>query len=278
MLARYVGTTLATFLIIAGAPALASAKGATARGAKPKAHAAATGGTSAASGVESTVPANVQATSPRGTTTTAPTLHEPHAPIVSKHRTFGLRYKGKIYEVGPSGTVVPYTPPVPTNTVEGATGGDPVGEVADARPRLLVPGSFAKIVEGQAAAPENAPKAVKEIIWAGNEIVGRPYIYGGGHASFKSEGYDCSGTVSYALHGASLIQTPMDSSEMEGWGEAGVGRWVTVFANPGHAYMTVAGLRLDTSSVEDPSGLEGPRWRPLRAENAGFVVRHPGGF
>jgi hypothetical protein len=199
----------------------------------------------------------------------------PHAPITGKIQTQKLEYKGRIFEVGPTGTVVPYTPPQPVNTILGATGGDPVGTAADTKPELLVPGSTAEMIEGQAAAPEAAPKAVKQMIWAANEIVGKPYIYGGGHASFKSAGYDCSGTVSYALHGASLIQTPMDSSEMEGWGEGGVGRWVTIFANPGHAYMTIAGLRLDTSPVEDPVGLEGPEWRPLRSENAGFVKRHP---
>jgi cell wall-associated NlpC family hydrolase len=247
-------------LILASVPSLAGAK-------ETKAYAAATGGTSATSTESSSGEVS------GGSTTTSTTASGPHAPITAKSRK--LSYKGKIYEVGPSGTVVSYATPVPTNTVEGTTGGDPVGEVADARPHLLVPGSTAELIEGQAAAPEAAPKAVKEMIWAANEIVGKPYIYGGGHASFKSEGYDCSGTVSYALHGADLIETPMDSSEMEGWGEAGVGRWVTIFANPGHAYMTIAGLRLDTSPVEDPSGLEGPRWRPLRAGNAGFVRRHP---
>ena len=109
-------------------------------------------------------------------------------------------------------------------------------------------------------------------------MIGLPYIYGGGHASFVSPGYDCSGTVSFALHGASLLATPEDSSEFEAWGSHGAGRWVTIFANGGHAYMTVAGLRLDTSPAEDPANLEGPRWRPLRQTNAGFVVRHPLGL
>lgn len=277
MQARSVGTTLATFLILAATPAVASAKPARAREARVRAYAAATGGTSAASGVESTT-SNTSTTSGSGATSGTWRSHGPHAPIKTRHRMLNIAYKGKVFELGAAGSVVPYTPPAPTNTVEGATGGDPVGEVADTRPRLLVPGSMAKLIEGQAAAPENAPKAVKEMIWAANEIVGKPYIYGGGHASFVSEGYDCSGTVSYALHGASLIETPMDSSEMEGWGESGVGRWVTIFANPGHAYMTIAGLRLDTSPVEDPSGLEGPRWRPIREQNAGFVKRHPEGL
>jgi hypothetical protein len=153
-----------------------------------------------------------------------------------------------------------------------------VGTTADTKPELLVPGSTARYVSGIAAAPMSAPLAVQEIIWAGDDIVGLPYIYGGGHASFESPGYDCSGTVSFALHGAALLTTPEDSGEFEAFGAAGEGRWVTIFTNAGHAYMTVAGLRLDTSSADDPSNQQGPRWRPLRQNNAGFVVRHPVGF
>src|SRR6202042_3177987 len=147
-----------------------------------------------------------------------------------------------------------------------------------ARPELLVPGTTARFVDGLAAAPEGAPAAIQEMIWAGNEIIGLPYIYGGGHASFISPGYDCSGTVSYALHGANLITAPMDSSEFMSWDSSGIGTWVTIFANGGHAYMTVAGLRLDTSPVDDPSDQNGPRWRPLRPGNPGFTVRHPTGL
>jgi cell wall-associated NlpC family hydrolase len=255
-------------MIVAGTPAVASAS-------KTRAIAAATGGTTAAS----TTTSKESSTATGGSNFHRKTAKRIglHAPITATRRRLG--YKGHIYEELPGGTLTIYTPPQPTNTVMGATGGDPVGATADIRPRLLVPGSTAVMLEeGQAAAPENAPKAVKEMIWAANEIVGKPYIYGGGHASFISPGYDCSGTVSYALHGAKLIETPMDSSEMEGWGEAGIGRWVTVFANPGHAYMTIAGLRLDTSPVEDPAGLEGPRWRPLRRWNPGFARRHPEGL
>jgi hypothetical protein len=131
------------------------------------------------------------------------------------------------------------------------------------------------VVDGLAAAPISAPASVQNIIWTGNQIIGLPYIFGGGHASFSSPGYDCSGTVSFALHGASLISTPMDSSEFMGWQSSGVGAWVTVFANGGHAYMTVAGLRLDTSAADDPTNQQGPRWRPLRSANSGFSVRHP---
>ena len=141
-----------------------------------------------------------------------------------------------------------------------------------------MPGSIARYVNGLAAAPMSAPAAVQQIIWAGNQIIGLPYIYGGGHASFESPGYDCSGTVSFALHGASLLAAPEDSSEFMVWGSHGVGRWVTIFSNAGHAYMTVAGLRLDTSAADDPSNQQGPRWRPLRTGNGGFTVRHPLGL
>jgi hypothetical protein len=121
----------------------------------------------------------------------------------------------------------------------------------------------------------SAPPPVQQIIWAGNQIVGLPYIYGGGHGSFDSSGYDCSGTVSFALHGARLLAAPEDSSELMDFSGEGIGRWVTIFSNPEHAYMDVAGLRLDTSTANDPSNLQGPRWRPLRPANGGFTIRHP---
>ena len=192
--------------------------------------------------------------------------------------TPNIAYTGPVYEKTVTGQVVPYVPPAPTGQVNGTTGGMPVGTAADTKPQLLVPGTMARYVDGLAAAPMSVPAAVQEIIWAGNELIGLPYIYGGGHASFISPGYDCSGTVSFALHGANLLQTPEDSSEFEGWGSHGAGRYVTIFANPGHAYMTVAGLRLDTSAADDPSNEQGPRWRPLRQGNEGFVVRHPLGL
>ena len=192
--------------------------------------------------------------------------------------TPNIAYTGPVYEKTVTGQVVPYVPPAPMGQVNGTTGGMPVGTAADTKPQLLVPGTTARYVDGLAAAPISVPAAVQEIIWAGNELIGLPYIYGGGHASFISPGYDCSGTVSFALHGANLLQTPEDSSEFEAWGSHGLGRWVTIFANPGHAYMTVAGLRLDTSSADDPSNEQGPRWRPLRPGNEGFVERHPLGL
>jgi cell wall-associated NlpC family hydrolase len=197
------------------------------------------------------------------------------APVTA--RTPSLTYTGPVYEMSATG-VVPYVPPAPAGETESVTGGSPVGVSAETKPELLVPGNKARYVDGLAAAPMSAPAAVQEIVWAGNQLIGLPYIYGGGHASFISPGYDCSGTVSFALHGANLLAAPEDSSEFEAWGSPGIGRWVTVFANAGHAYMTVAGLRLDTSAADDPSNEQGPRWRPLRQSNGGYVVTHPAGF
>lgn len=205
---------------------------------------------------------------------TAKPLHT--APVTAPTPT--LTYTGPVYEKTVTGQVVPYVPPTPTGQVNGSTGGSPVGVTADTKPELLVPGSTARYVNGLAAAPMSAPASVQEIVWAGNQLIGLPYIFGGGHASFSSPGYDCSGTVSFALHGASLIETPADSSEFMVWGSHGVGRWISIFANGGHAYMTVAGLRLDTSAADDPTNEQGPRWRPLRQGNGGFTVRHPLGL
>ncbi len=133
----------------------------------------------------------------------------------------------------------------------------------------------ATLLLGVAAAPETAPEAVKAAIAAANRIRTKPYIWGGGHARWWSEGYDCSGAVSYALHGAGLIETPMDSGEMAGWGEAGPGRWITVYANAGHAFAVIDGLRWDTAG--DTRGT-GPRWHKAMVSAAGYVARHPAGY
>lgn len=142
-----------------------------------------------------------------------------------------------------------------------------------------VPGSVAQLLpSGRAAAPAVAPYGVKLIIWTANRLIGLPYRYGGGHASFADNAYDCSGSVSYALHAADAIAYPEDSTLLESWGGRGQGKWVTVYANHGHAWMIVAGLRLDTSPVDDPQGLDGPRWRPADRPRAGYRVRHPIGL
>jgi hypothetical protein len=198
-------------------------------------------------------------------------------PVTSRSRS--VIYRGPVYQKLPTGEVVPYVPLGKASQVGEETGGSAAGStVAPAKPELLVPGTHARYVGGLAAAPMSAPEVVQQIVWAGDQIIGLPYIFGGGHASFSAKGYDCSGTVSFALHGGNLLSTPEDSSEFERWGSHGAGRWVAIFANAGHAYMTVAGLRLDTSAADDPSNQQGPRWRPLRTSNGGYAVRHPLGL
>jgi cell wall-associated NlpC family hydrolase len=136
-------------------------------------------------------------------------------------------------------------------------------------------GSTAILLSGIALAPPDAPEAVQSVINAANQIVGRPYVWGGGHAGFYSYGYDCSGSVSWALHGAALIPEPLTSGSLEGWGEAGPGKWITVYANADHTFMEVDGLRWDT--VGDARGT-GPRWHLMPTSTAGFVARHPPGL
>jgi cell wall-associated NlpC family hydrolase len=125
-----------------------------------------------------------------------------------------------------------------------------------------------------AVAPADAPQQVKDAIAAANAITRKPYRYGGGHGSFNDSGYDCSGAVSYALHGGGLLSRPLDSTAFESWGARGRGQWITVYANSGHAYAIIAGLRFDTSG----KGEDGPRWRPESRSSQGFVARHPAGL
>jgi NlpC/P60 family len=131
----------------------------------------------------------------------------------------------------------------------------------------------ASLVDGRAIAPPGAPGAVREIITAANHINGRPYVWGGGHQSWRSRGYDCSGAVSYALRGADLLAVTMVSGQLASWGAPGIGRWVTVYANADHVFMVVAGLRFDTRG--NPPGVSGPRWHRAWVDPRGFVARHP---
>jgi hypothetical protein len=135
----------------------------------------------------------------------------------------------------------------------------------------------AALIGGRAIAPLNAPAMVKRVIAAANHIRATPYVWGGGHGSFTSSGYDCSGAVSYALHGGKLLSTPLTSGSLESFGEEGPGRWITIYANAAHTYMVVAGLRFDTAGDESGTG---PRWHPTTAAAAAgsYVVRHPVGY
>jgi septal ring factor EnvC (AmiA/AmiB activator) len=141
-------------------------------------------------------------------------------------------------------------------------------------PAPLNPGQEAQVIsESEASAPASAPQAVQDAIAAGNAIATTPYIWGGGHGSFESEGYDCSGAVSYALHGGGFLESPLDSTGLETWGEPGPGQWITVYANAEHAWMVIAGIAFDTV------GGPGPRWHdPWVDSPEGFVARHPAGY
>ena len=132
--------------------------------------------------------------------------------------------------------------------------------------------------DGRTAIPPNsAPPQVKRAIYAANKITRKPYRYGGGHGKWNDSGYDCSGSVSYALHGGGLLRQPLDSSAFMHWGRSGRGRWITIYANSGHAYTVIAGLRFDTSSAGAGGG-SGPRWRNRGRSSRGYVARHPAGF
>jgi hypothetical protein len=173
------------------------------------------------------------------------------------------------------------TAPAPTDTANGtsnATGGAgvmPAPAVPSTPSHPTVPGYVARLIHGIAYAPSYAPFAVQRAIWAGNRLRHKPYIYGGGHGSFSDTGYDCSGTVSYVLHAAGLLRTPMDSSDFENYGASGAGQWITVYTNAGHAFVVIAGLRLDTSAAGDLSHESGPRYRPHLRTISGYTARHP---
>lgn len=143
---------------------------------------------------------------------------------------------------------------------------------------LKVAGRLARMrTNGRAAVPRGAPRRVQAIIAAANRIVGKPYKWGGGHAKLNDTGYDCSGTVSFALIKSGLLSYPLVSGSFARWQVKGPGRWVTIYANAGHVYLEVAGLRLDTSSVGDNAG-KGVRWRPVIGKRPRFAVRHPFGL
>jgi len=127
---------------------------------------------------------------------------------------------------------------------------------------------------GLAVAPASAPAEVQAMIAAGNVIATKPYKYGGGHGTWEDTGYDCSGSMSYVMHAAGLIDQALDSTGFESYGEAGPGQWVTLYANSGHSFMLIAGLRFDTSGRAD----DGSRWHDSMRSSSGYTVRHPPGL
>ena len=170
------------------------------------------------------------------------------------------------------GAPAPEQPPA-TGPAAPGTGGLPTDSPGLQIPP--VPGAKARIVKsgenkGLAIAPEEAPDVIKRVIAAGNIIAKKPYIYGGGHQRWTDRGYDCSGSVGFALHGAGLLDESMPSSGFMNWGASGPGSWITIYANGGHMYMTVAGLRYDTGGVRQ----DGSRWHRSQRSSSGYKIRH----
>jgi hypothetical protein len=184
-----------------------------------------------------------------------------------------------------------------TASAQTAGGSEPYtasGGASPDDPQFQPHGKAMLLPNGQAIAPADAPPEVTAIIEAGNVIATKPYVYGGGHnAKFSGRGYDCSGSISYALHGGGLLTSPLDSSSFMKWGDRGEGSWITIYTNPGHAYMVVAGLRYDTS-MRTPVASSARRSSTRRTRRAqrvltsrwstkmrsadGYTVRHPAGF
>ena len=182
--------------------------------------------------------------------------------------------------LGCLGLVLPAGAAAETSPTGGAQFSDPATIVAPGAKATLLP-------DGTAAAPAEAPPQVQAAIVAANKLVDKPYKYGGGHAKVEDSGYDCSGTISYALLAAKALRSPLDSTSFMRWGLKGKGTWITVYSNPGHAYAVIAGLRLDTSAYSVPSRVsrryptatqKGPRWRPTSRPARGFNVTHPQGL
>jgi hypothetical protein len=158
----------------------------------------------------------------------------------------------------------------------GASAACSTGGLTPATVNECAPTAKARLLrDGELIPPASAPPRVKAVIAAANKIRTKPYIWGGGHVRWWDRGYDCSGSVSFALHGGGFLNSPLPSGPMESWGLPGKGRWITIYANAGHAYAEIAGVRWDTAG--DASGT-GPRWHTELLDNRGFVARHPAGY
>jgi hypothetical protein len=175
---------------------------------------------------------------------------------------------------GGAGVVTTPPPPPPPPPDTGAGRGGTTLPAPLPPPTTPLPMAQLSADGRTAIAPLSAPLQVKNAIYAANQITRKPYRYGGGHRAWKDRGYDCSGSVSYALHGGGLLTSPLPSSSFMRWGLPGRGAWITIYTNPGHAYLVVAGLRFDTSGP----GERGPRWRKAARSSRTYVARHPDGF
>jgi cell wall-associated NlpC family hydrolase len=150
-------------------------------------------------------------------------------------------------------------------------------QIARRGDRPMVAGKRAVLRNGIAYAPSQAPQNVKNAIWAANKLRRKPYVWGGGHRSFNDYGYDCSGSVSYALHGGGLLAAPLPSTGLMRYGERGRGRWITIYSRPGHTFAVIAGLRFDTTDL-GRGGDVGPRWYVDGRNTRGYTTRHPAGL
>jgi cell wall-associated NlpC family hydrolase len=208
-------------------------------------------------------------------------LREREAPgAPSKARVVELRGAGAPPDSGGDRYADAPSPGAPTDAEVRAELREARAALADFRKHLnttafLATGPRARVLpDGTAVAPENAPDIVKRVILAANEIARFPYKWGGGHGAWRDSGYDCSGSVSFALAGAGLLGSPLTSSGFLKYGAPGPGRWITIYTNPGHVFMSVAGLRFDTSG----QGRAGTRWQEESVSTAGFAVRHVPGL
>lgn len=156
--------------------------------------------------------------------------------------------------------------PLPRGTAGKLRASSPTGDSAVTTAEVLE--------NGIALPPIESPEPVHQIIEAGNSIARTPYLWGGGHGKWLDKGYDCSGSISYALASAGLLNAPLDSGRLMGWGKPGPGKWVTIYTNPTHVYMVVAGVRFDTSGTR----VTGSRWQRSMRPGGGFVARHPDGL
>jgi hypothetical protein len=168
-----------------------------------------------------------------------------------------------------------YQQPVAFSRPEVSADDSPAPEGIRGGSRPTVPGDRGFVRHGVAYAPTDAPESVKHAIWAANALRWKPYKWGGGHGTFFDSGYDCSGTVSFALHSAGVLNTPMPASDFLNYGRRGRGRWITVYSRSGHTFAVIAGLRLDTTG---DYGTEGPRWHPDCRDTWGYEARHPEGL
>jgi hypothetical protein len=161
------------------------------------------------------------------------------------------------------------------------TGGLPGGTTSTTTTTTPAPSGTTAVLnpDGSATAPAGAPRPVRKAINAGNRIRTKPYLWGGGHRSFKAKGYDCSGAISYLMHAAGLLKRPLASGPFMRWGKPGLGQWITVYANRGHMYAVIAGLRYDTSAVgESLNQGSGPRWRATARSSVGYAARYRPGL